>query len=291
MKNTNGWIKIHRSILDHWVFKNDKIFVCWLECLFSAAHGDMKTITTGGKIIHLKPGQFVTGRHKFAANLGISPSMAWRYLHVMKSDNMLDIKSTPNYSLITIINWSKYQYVEQQSGQQMNTIRRNIISIADKSADREKKQGLEAAESSELKEAWNFEDYREKLRSSKQRHLQVIGLWWLIRAYTFPSKAAAAADIKRWLRVAQSLAAWTDADITNTANWLRDQDLSYTLETIGKHIVERRSYRGNGGATAPGEAERTTGKSTAQLDFERKGWDWGRYVAGEGYWRIDGTKV
>ena len=289
-----GYIKIFRKIRGNPLYKNSTALHCWLECLLKASH-KVHTVQVGRQRIDLQPGQFVFGRHTFADNLGISGSTVWYWISIFKADRLIDIKKTTKYSIITIRNWELYQ--GDMTGrattekQQKNTYKnvKNIISIAEDSADRDFNEA--EASSAEEVEPWNFEDYREKLRSSKQRHMQVIGLWWLIRGYTFPSKAAAAADIKRWLRVAQSLAAWTDADITNTANWLRDQELSYTLETIGKHIVERRNYRGNGGATAPGEAERTTGKSTAQLDFERKGWDWGRYVAGDGYWRIDGTKV
>ena len=81
--------------------------------------------------IHVEPGQFITGRyslHKLYYRRKKlkqkSPLTLWRWLENLANTQNLVIKTNNKYSLITILNWSKYQgYAvdnEQQHEQQMN---------------------------------------------------------------------------------------------------------------------------------------------------------------------------
>lgn len=49
-----GWIKIHRKLLESNVFDNEKALKVWLWCLLKATHKDQKPII-GLQIVKLKP--------------------------------------------------------------------------------------------------------------------------------------------------------------------------------------------------------------------------------------------
>jgi len=68
----------------------------------------------GRVVVKLEAGQLVFGRIKFAAQVGISEAKVRAALDVMKSLNMITIKSMAKFSIISITNWQKYQDDNQQ---------------------------------------------------------------------------------------------------------------------------------------------------------------------------------
>ena len=59
---SDGWVKIHRKMLDNpVVFKDPDHLAVWMYLLLKATHQDYQTMF-GGKKITLKPGQLITGR-------------------------------------------------------------------------------------------------------------------------------------------------------------------------------------------------------------------------------------
>lgn len=92
-----------------------------------------RTQVVGRQKVELEPGQFVTGRHAAAAELGMAPSTTWDYLKLLESENCIDIKSNNKFSVVTIVNWAFYQGYNENSdsktdnkstanGQQIDTI-------------------------------------------------------------------------------------------------------------------------------------------------------------------------
>ena len=103
-----GWIKLYREIKHSPVFKNPYIYKVWSWCLFSASSKPYDTVV-GSQAIHLEPGQFVFGLLKAADELDIPKSSLHRYLKKLEDWECISIKPTNKYSIITIINWKRYQ--------------------------------------------------------------------------------------------------------------------------------------------------------------------------------------
>ena len=123
MNNSNGWIKLHRKMLDNPVVMKDADHLAvWVYLLLEAAHEDYKTLL-GGKPITLKPGQLITGRKKIAAALGINEHKADRVLKLLKSAHQIEQQGTSRGSVITILQWDEYQRREQPNEQQMSNSR------------------------------------------------------------------------------------------------------------------------------------------------------------------------
>ncbi len=103
-----GFIKLHRCLIDKPIFQNEKLLKVWLWCLFKATHKPI-TALIGVKKIELQPGQFIFGRLVAAKDLKMSQSMVYRYITFLKDNQSLDIKTNNKYSLVTVVNWGLYQ--------------------------------------------------------------------------------------------------------------------------------------------------------------------------------------
>ena len=108
-----GWIKLHRSIQDSAISAHPEYLAVWVHILLRAQYS-ASTCVTGRSIVRLEAGQLMFGRIKFAAQVGISEAKVRAALDVMKSLDMITIKSMAKYSIISITNWQKYQEDSQQ---------------------------------------------------------------------------------------------------------------------------------------------------------------------------------
>lgn len=113
----NGWIKLHRKLLENPVVMKDADHLAvWVYLLLEATHEDYPTLWGGKKII-LKPGQVIKGRLQIARDLNINESKVKRIINLLKSDQQIDQQAKRYGSLITILNWDKYQERDQQNDQ------------------------------------------------------------------------------------------------------------------------------------------------------------------------------
>ena len=118
-----GWIKIHRKILENPIICKDSDYLSiWIYLLLNATHKEIPAIFKGQKII-LQPGQLITGRKSISKQLKISESKIYRVINEYKSEHQIEQQTSNKNSLITIINWNIYQQNEQQNEQQMNNKR------------------------------------------------------------------------------------------------------------------------------------------------------------------------
>ena len=117
----DGWLKLYRSILDSAVFQDAEILKVWIWLLCNVAFEQHDTVCYG-KVIHLKPGQIATGRKKIAQCTDLNENKVYRALTVLKSLGNIEIKATNKYSIITVVNWDKYQdeNVKRTSSEQQN---------------------------------------------------------------------------------------------------------------------------------------------------------------------------
>ena len=85
-----GWIKIHRKILDNpIVCKDSDHFAVWMYLLLHATHKEMDVIFKN-KRTTLKEGELITGRKVIAEKLQISESKVQRILELFKSEHQIE---------------------------------------------------------------------------------------------------------------------------------------------------------------------------------------------------------
>lgn len=187
----NGWIKIHRKMLDNpIVMKDSDHLAVWVYLLLNAAHKEHKALFKGDKIM-LQPGQLITGRNAIADFLGISESKVKRALADFEGDQQIDRQRSNKNSLISLLNWDKYQFCDQQSDQQvtskMTSKRPANIPKSDQQSDHkqedkeDKKEkndrySLRSPEVDRTIEAWNDLGLRpiKKLSPSSRRYQNLV---------------------------------------------------------------------------------------------------------------------
>jgi hypothetical protein len=105
-----GWIKLHRSITEHWLWE-EKPFSkgqAWIDLLLQANHQDKKAVI-GNDIIEVKRGSFVTSIRKLSERWGWSNTKIKNFLNLLQNDGMISYFSDAKKTVITIENYSLYQ--------------------------------------------------------------------------------------------------------------------------------------------------------------------------------------
>lgn len=109
----NGYIKLNKKILNwEWIDKPNT-FALFIYLLLKASWKD-----TEWHGIKIKRGQLITGRQKLSKETGLSERKIRTALSDLQTTNNLTIKTTNKYSLITIVNYDKYQCSTINSDQQ-----------------------------------------------------------------------------------------------------------------------------------------------------------------------------
>lgn len=114
-----GYIKLYRKSLDAGLIRNHNAWVLFTYCLLKASHKERKAIV-GNQEINLRPGQFIFGRRVAAKETGLSEQQIRTALALLKNLQILTIKPTNKFSIITIINWVIYQAQDEENNPQIN---------------------------------------------------------------------------------------------------------------------------------------------------------------------------
>lgn len=104
----SGWIKLHRSLQDSAIANHPEYLAVWVHLMLRAQHSSSEFVV-GRQIVKLSAGQLVFGRIKFSSEIGVSENKVRAALDVMKSLNMITIKSMAKFSIISITKWVDYQ--------------------------------------------------------------------------------------------------------------------------------------------------------------------------------------
>jgi len=107
----NGWVCLHRRLLEHPRFQDGDWLKIWIYLLMEATHKERRAIFNG-KTITLKAGQLITGRYKIARNTGVNSASVYRILQTLKIEHQIEQQTSNKSSLITLKNWTIYQSTE-----------------------------------------------------------------------------------------------------------------------------------------------------------------------------------
>ena len=110
VKLSNGWIKLHRKILDCFIWQDkpyDKARA-WIDLLLIAMHHDKKMLIDD-EVVMIQRGSFMTSIVKLADRWGWSRNKVVRYLDMLESEHMLNTKRTSKGTLVTIVKYDDYQ--------------------------------------------------------------------------------------------------------------------------------------------------------------------------------------
>jgi hypothetical protein len=118
-----GWIKLHRQIIEWEWFSDTNTFRVFLQLLLKANHKEKKY-----RGMVLKVGTIITSREILAFETRLSIQQVRTALDKLKSTNEITIKTSSQGTIIEVVNYAKYQLVtnevtikEPTSNQQVTT--------------------------------------------------------------------------------------------------------------------------------------------------------------------------
>tara|TARA_R100001163_G_scaffold11860_1_gene10955 strand:- start:17194 stop:17781 length:588 start_codon:yes stop_codon:yes gene_type:complete len=115
-----GYIKLHRKILDNGVFADAELLKVFVWCILKA--NTTSNVVYGRKV---DVGQFLTGRLTASEELHIKPSTIYKRLQKLKQQGYINLNSTTKNTLVTVINYKSYQL------EQVNK-KRNLAEVINK---------------------------------------------------------------------------------------------------------------------------------------------------------------
>lgn len=107
----SGWIKIHRTITDHWLYKEKRVFSkfeAWNDILLNVNYSDSKTIIKG-KIYHVQRGESLLSFESWGKRWNWEKSKVRRFLKLLQSDNMIELKTDTTTTHLIVCNYASYQ--------------------------------------------------------------------------------------------------------------------------------------------------------------------------------------
>ena len=114
----NGWIKIHRSIWDNpWMYK-PYVYDIWSYILCHVNYQPAEVIFEG-KRITLNPGQGLFKLREMSVLFKIPLTSLHRIINLLKNETQIETQTSPRNTVITVVNWQKYQMIGTQSGTQV----------------------------------------------------------------------------------------------------------------------------------------------------------------------------
>ena len=114
----NGFIVLHRSMLDWEWYTDEKVSRLFIHCLLKANHADNKF---RGKIINR--GSFQTSYQMLSEQTGLSVRNIRTSLNKLKTTGELTIKTSSKNTVIVINNYDYYQSNDKQSDKQVTNKR------------------------------------------------------------------------------------------------------------------------------------------------------------------------
>ena len=117
-----GWIKLHRSILENFLWQEKRTFnrsEAWLELLLTASYEDRKVLISG-QPVNVKAGQTATTMAYLAEHWGWSRKKVKGFFDLLVQEEMIATQCTSKYTLVTILKWGFYQNQDTPEEQQKN---------------------------------------------------------------------------------------------------------------------------------------------------------------------------
>lgn len=131
-KMSNGWIKIHRQILEWEWYDEPNTLRLFLHLLLKANH---KNKSYRG--VEIKEGQVMTGYDKLAKELSLSTQKIRTAINKLKLTNEITSVSTSQGTIIQIVKYKEYQVVTSKLTDEKQTDNKRITT--NKNVKKEKK--------------------------------------------------------------------------------------------------------------------------------------------------------
>lgn len=120
-REKSGYILLHRKIRDNWLYKEKRKFSkfeAWIDILIACNHDEVKTIIKN-KLFTVSRGESIRSLITMSDSWGWNKNSVKRFLDLLKSDGMIDVKNETLTTRIIVRNYSDYQSFKNADETQM----------------------------------------------------------------------------------------------------------------------------------------------------------------------------
>jgi hypothetical protein len=127
-----GWIKIHRSITNHWLYSEKRVYSkleAWYDILLNVNYTDNKVMIKG-KLYEVKRGESILSYESWGKRWNWDKSKVRRFFNLLQNDSMIELKCDNTTTHLTVCKYESYQGErnadETQTKRKRNTDETNI---------------------------------------------------------------------------------------------------------------------------------------------------------------------
>lgn len=173
----SGWISLHRSIINHWIFKDPKKFHAWCTILMNVNHSRTK-VNIKGTILICERGDSLNSLETWAKLFGNNwnKSSVRRFLKLLESDSIIVTKSEHKTTRLSVCKYDTYQGLrnadETEMKQERNADETEMTpNNNDNNKNNDKQDDLEPLDTP-IKELnfkkWTYEEFKDSVRESNK---------------------------------------------------------------------------------------------------------------------------
>ena len=116
--NDNGYIKLYRSIQDHWIWQDIK-YLYWWETILLNVNYEPKQFVVNGELFDSKPGESFQSVESWSKLFSCSKTTTYKFFKLLERNGMIDTrtvgKGKRRKHLLTVTNWQKYQQTKNDN--------------------------------------------------------------------------------------------------------------------------------------------------------------------------------
>ncbi len=138
-----GWIKISRSITNHWIWKDPIKFKWWMDILLIANY-EPKRVSIGYKVFECNRGECLMSLKSWGERWGVSKTVVNNFFTMLENDNMIKTVNETVTTRLTICNYDSYQ--QKENGTKTETKRIKNATETQQSTTKEREEREEREE-------------------------------------------------------------------------------------------------------------------------------------------------
>lgn len=184
---TEGTIRLHRRIIDHDVWNNPEYLKAWIDLLLLARNKDGSTIERGQTVL-LKRGEVYRSYRQLVTRWGKSWEWVKSFMKFCELKLMVKVKSSNHGTIITIINYDAYNWIEDQGNcltfqAQPETQQPSAPPSAEQGAkplqrEKKKEEGESSEEFPEIPSEREIEEFCNSCSDMSRGYSCIPEIWW-----------------------------------------------------------------------------------------------------------------
>jgi hypothetical protein len=155
-----GWIKIHRSIINNWIFSDEEKFRAWIIILLTVNY-ESKKVNIGNLLLTCNRGESLLSLDSWSKLFGKkwNKSKVRRFFDLLQNDSMIVLKNEQKTTRLTVCKYDTYQ--DMRNANETQVKRKRNASETQTTPTKESKESKEDNINIQFNVFWNL--YNKKI--------------------------------------------------------------------------------------------------------------------------------